>query len=193
LLDWSISPFVAAFFAVERPPQGDPLEAPVIWAVNRRELLEDVQQVVRFVDTSTPPDRIAELEEFLRTIPPRADPYRPLEITLLRRRAPSQRPLVIPDQPFRMSERLSVQQGIFLRANPPNWPFEDALRYVLAKRKDGQHRALHKLRMDPDGRLQLLKELHRMNISAESLFPGLDGFARSLTIKAEILAEQWKG
>jgi hypothetical protein len=38
----------------------------------------------------------------------------------------------------------------------------------------------------------LLKELQRMNISAESLFPGLDGFARSLTIKAEILAEPWR-
>jgi hypothetical protein len=193
LLDWSISPFVAAFFAVEKPPQGDPLEAPVIWAVNRRELVEDVQRVIRFEDHSMSPDQIAKAEEFLRTVPPPADPYQPREITFLMRRAPFQRPLVVPAQPARMSERLSVQQGVFLRVNPPNWGFEDALRYVLATRKEGQLRALHKLRIDPRGRLHLLKELHRMNISAESLFPGLDGFARSLMVKAEVLAEPWRG
>src|ERR1700733_5899989 len=120
------------------------------------------------------------------------DPYRPLEIIFLPRRAPFQRPLVVPAQPFRMNERQRVQQGIFLRVNPPSWSFEDALRYILAKRTQGRARALHKLRIDPEGRLTLLNELHRMNISAESLFPGLDGFARSLMIKAEILAEPWR-
>jgi hypothetical protein len=49
------------------------------------------------------------------------------------------------------------------------------------------------LRIAPEGRLHLLKELHRMNISAESLYPGLDGFARSLIVRAEILAEEWRG
>jgi len=38
-----------------------------------------------------------------------------------------------------------------------------------------------------NGRLQLINELQRMNITAESLFPGLDGFARSLMTRAEIL------
>ena len=192
LLDWTISPFVAAFFAAEKPPQGEPQEAPVIWAVNRRELIEDVLQVVRFENPGAVPDQVAKAEKFLRTIPPPVDAYRPLEITLLRRRDPFQRPLVIPDRPTKMNERLSVQQGVFLRVNPPNWSFEDALRYVLAKRRDGKSRALHKLRIAPDERLDLLKELHRMNISAESLYPGLDGFARSLTVRAEILTEEWK-
>lgn len=191
LLDWTISPLVAAFFAVEKPPHGDPQETPIIWAANRRELLEDILQVVRFEDTRTPPDQIAKVEEFLRTIPPPVDAYRPLEIILMRRRAPFQRPLVIPDRPTKMNERLSLQQGVFLRVNPPNWSFEDALRYVLAHRKDGHRPALHKLRIAPEGRLPLLKELYRMNISAESLYPGLDGFARSLNVRAEILAEAW--
>jgi hypothetical protein len=190
MLDWSISPRVAAFFAVEKPPQGDPVDAPVIWAVNRRELVEDVQRETHAEDQTVPPDQIAKAEEFLRTMPP--DPYRPREIFSLRRRNPFERPLVVPAQPFRMNERLRVQQGVFLRVNPPNWQFEDALRYVLAKGTQGRARALHKLRIDPEGRLTLLKELHRMNISAESLFPGLDGFARSLMIKAEILAEPWR-
>jgi hypothetical protein len=111
---------------------------------------------------------------------------------LLKRRAPFQRPLVIPDRPIKLNERLSVQQGVFLRVNPPSWSFEDALTYVLAQRRTRQLPALHKLRIAPEGRLQLLKELYRMNISAESLYPGLDGFARSLIVRAEILAEEWK-
>jgi hypothetical protein len=192
LLDWTISPFVAAFFAVEKAPHGDPQEAPIIWAINRRELLEDVLGVVRFEDPGAPPDQVAKAEEFLRAMPPPVDAYRPLELIFLKRRSPFQRPLVVSDRPPKMNQRLSVQQGVFLRANPPNWSFEDALRYVLAHRKHGQPRALHKLRIAPEGRLHLLRELHRMNISAESLYPGLDGFARSLTVRAEILAKEWE-
>ena len=187
LLDWSLSPFVAAFFAVERPPREDPPQPPVIWAVNRRRLVEDIQRVVRFEDPSVPPDQVAKAKELLRMMPPAPDPFQPLEITLLKRRSPSQRPVVVPAQPSRMSERLSVQQGVFLRVNPTGWLLEDALRYVLAKQGDASCRALHKLQVNPNGRLQLINELQRMNITAESLFPGLDGFARSLMTRAEIL------
>jgi len=84
-----------------------------------------------------------------------------------------------------------IAAAVLLQLPQPSWSFEDALRYVLAKRKDGKGRALHKLRIAPEERLHLLKELHRMNISAESLYPGLDGFARSLTVRAEILTEEW--
>ncbi len=40
----------------------------------------------------------------------------------------------------------------------------------------------------PKARLDLLRELHRMNISHATLFPGLDGFARSLSNVAELHA-----
>ena len=35
-------------------------------------------------------------------------------------------------------------------------------------------------RMSAEDKLQALKELNRMNIHRESLFPGLDGFAQAL-------------
>jgi hypothetical protein len=42
----------------------------------------------------------------------------------------------------------------------------------------------------PAERVRFLRELNRMNIHGASLFPGLDGFARSLKINLEIEIEE---
>lgn len=40
--------------------------------------------------------------------------------------------------------------------------------------------AIYKLLIHLEARRSILRELHRMNTSESTLFPGLDGFARSL-------------
>ena len=45
---------------------------------------------------------------------------------------------------------------------------------------------------EPDQRIAMLKELRRMNIHSASLFPGLDGFARSFGIELECRIDKEK-
>jgi ribosome recycling factor len=55
---------------------------------------------------------------------------------------------------------------------------------VRPSQVDGQ--VVSKVTLKRDRRLVFLKELRRMNIHEASLFPGLDGFARSLGDKLKI-------
>ena len=48
-------------------------------------------------------------------------------------------------------------------------------------------RMLYKLVIKPEVRIDVLQQLQRMNISYATLFPGLDGFARSQGTNLEIL------
>jgi hypothetical protein len=90
------------------------------------------------------------------------------------------RPVLVAVRPTRINERLSVQQGFFLYSDPRTVPFETCLRYALSKAPPRKKPIFYKLEIDPSARLELLSELHRMNINSASLFPGLDGFSRYL-------------
>jgi len=65
------------------------------------------------------------------------------------------------------------------------WPFEMTLKYMLETPPVGEP-PIKMLVVRPEARLKLLRELHRMNVSSATLFPGLDGFARSLMNVAEL-------
>jgi hypothetical protein len=57
----------------------------------------------------------------------------------------------------------------------------------LAALDDGTLRDhLHKITVPRALRIEVLKELKNMNLGRATLFPGLDGFARSLGVNVEI-------
>ena len=100
-----------------------------------------------------------------------------------------------PVQPLKTNERAATQQSLFLCPNPSIWGFEFALKQVLKsdwdrceawrlehQPKDEPYKPerFFKLCIAPQARSELLRELYRMNINYATLFPGLDGFARSL-------------
>jgi hypothetical protein len=101
--------------------------------------------------------------------------------------------IVAPVQPLRTNERAISQQGLFLCPNSARWGFEFGLKQVLKSAREvdaawcrennlevtSPHQ-LFKLCIAPNARVELLRELHRMNVNFATLFPGLDGFARSL-------------
>jgi len=96
---------------------------------------------------------------------------------------------VAPVEPYKLNERLSVQQGVFLCSNRLDQEFEATLKETL-----GPFEGLHfetpqpsfvKMEIHPDARPALLRELERMNINYAALFPGLEGFARSLNTRVQ--------
>jgi hypothetical protein len=103
--------------------------------------------------------------------------------------------IVAPVEPVRTNQRAISQQGLFLCPNKSLWGFEFGLKQVLNsdrkrmgeiqfQRDPARERRtperLFKLCIAPTARNALIKELYRMNINYATLFPDLDGFARSL-------------
>ena len=88
--------------------------------------------------------------------------------------------VVLPMNPFSLNERLSIQQGVFLCPGNVLNPFEDNLFGLLS-----QYKLKDKLKKLTFGevkgfRKDILQHLHRMNINAATLYPGLQGFAMSM-------------
>ena len=101
------------------------------------------------------------------------------------------------ENPWKLSvtSRLIVQQGGFLCPSDPSAPFEDNLKAMTGWNSDKNVVKLV-LNFEAKERRYALEQLHRMNISDASLFPGLDGFARSFKQRLEFyssMAEQNTG
>jgi hypothetical protein len=83
--------------------------------------------------------------------------------------------------PRSLHERVTLQQGVFLCPGDVECPFEDNLAAVLARPRSGAPPLVQFVIQDKDDlRDEIRRRLDRMNVSEAVLFPGLDGFARSL-------------
>jgi hypothetical protein len=89
-----------------------------------------------------------------------------------------------PVNPFRLNERLRVQKGIFLICGDLGRPFEENIAAM-----EGWDQPEHIIRIDIPRELHrdAIIDLYYMNITRTSLFPGLDGYARSLAIYHPVL------
>jgi hypothetical protein len=86
--------------------------------------------------------------------------------------------VVWPINPFRLNERLRVQQGAFLLQGDISKPFLANLRALHV----GATENILRIVIPGALRIQALRHLWSMDISRAALFPGLDGFARSLGV-----------
>jgi hypothetical protein len=91
----------------------------------------------------------------------------------------SARPGVYPVNPFVLNQRLTLQQGCFMAAGDIIHDFRANYRRMSPPRTKAP---LEKWTLRPDKAAlrTAFADLHRMNVSCATLFPGLDGFARSL-------------
>ena len=157
LLDCSYSFFVGLFFALDEVEAG---EECALWIMNVDWMARSVRNMVgekhyRMYDQD---DRNVEADSTFRL--------------LLR----SGVKMVVPLNPYRLNQRLSIQQGIFLCPGDVSIPFVANLA-ALGKTKEAVIKC--KISLTRAAYKDCIRKLIRMNMTRTSLFPGLDGFAAS--------------
>ena len=160
LLDFTKSPFVAAFFALYRTTRSSAvfaLDTPALW---------------RAV-----PSHDASLRREL--IDPRIDG------NFERYFAGNNNELIWTGEPEQMDRRLVAQSGTFVMPGVLDKPLDDIIRCY-----ESGGALLKKIVLPPSIREEAMLALYRMNITHATLFPDLDGLARSIGYELEIT---WPG
>jgi hypothetical protein len=80
-----------------------------------------------------------------------------------------------------LNKRLVLQQGVFLAPGDVTRSFIDNFRVLCGSKNSRDHFVKLILVSDLSFTKEAISELHRMNINRATLFPGLDGFATSLS------------
>src|SRR5215472_181892 len=150
LLDFTWSPYVAAFFALHNATA----EA-AVWACNPFEIA-NIERVKQEMD----PGKSGSFRKYF---------------------LPGTEPIVWMGEPYEMNRRLIAQSGTFIVPGVVDQPIEHILQnYPNPKR------TLMKFLLPVDKiRDKGMNELYRMNITQATLFPDLDGLARSLAFELE--------
>lgn len=162
LLDWSKSPYVAAYFAFENL-QSD-INNVSIWVVNV-ERLRHFHNEGKIADIYKNPDSPNRFEGIQRAINSGVDGL----ISLV---------------PRKMDQRMLSQQSVFLMPLNLDKTFYENMDYY--ENAAGELDAFTKITIPYNLRHRVLYELTLMNIDARTLFPGLDGFSRSLNFVSEL-------
>jgi hypothetical protein len=172
LLDWTKSFYVAAFFAFQNPPPPGSVWVS-IWAIDlgwcKSEAIDKIKALGPVYANLTVRDDIGGKALF--------------EPVVLQNKSDFVAPLVSYD----VNERLGIQQGIFLCAGNVAKSFEDNLAVFPV---DEVAKRCLKYSIPAKYRREVLDELRSMNISTATLFPGLEGFARSLNNELLILSKR---
>jgi hypothetical protein len=172
LLDWTRSPYVALYFAVERSV---PKKSAAIWAIDCDWTLKgSANSCGQFDPKLSHAELSAKMSRFVNErLASEADSSGPYGI-------------VFPIDPHHVNERMTAQQGLFLCSPQNRPPFDIAVLTMICHDENPDSPPVRKLIVRPQDRIEFLMHLRRMNITAASLFPGLEGFAQSLATELKI-------
>jgi FRG domain len=161
LLDWTRSPYVALYFALHSPTEADA----ALWSIDLNWFEPRSLKLLRQKDPQWPDgsDFRAQYEYTNRALLKNDNPNVIVSVTTLE-----------------LNERMVAQQGHFLCSLRLDIHFTSLLLGMLMRPSPVRRQVVSKVVIDKEQRIPFLKELRRMNIHSASLFPGLDGFARSL-------------
>lgn len=162
LMDWTYSFYVALYFALEEAEKNF-----VIWALD----LEWVDQRLKKI---LPADAWKQINQNDRNLEDQKT-FRQIFARPKRDRIP----LVCAVNPFWLHQRLSIQQGVFLCAGDISKTFRENLAAMFPARKANGRLVKCVITLDRKALQDSIQRLIRMNMTRTSLFPGLDGFARS--------------
>lgn len=160
LLDFTKSPFVAAFFALESADMDVAvyaLNTPALW--HAAPTFDPLLTRAR-VDPRTP----GNFERYFLQ---------------------NQLPLIWFGEPSEMDSRLIAQSGLFVLPGVLDKPLEDIL-----DEYGGADTLLKKFVLRLSMRDEAMRALYRMNVTYATLFPDLDGLARSVSYELEAIWER---
>lgn len=178
LLDFTYSPYVAAYFAFEAAKSNSTV---AIWAVNRDWCKKELKR--RFSDLFTSYEKYGQdrRQEAFKTIFMNDSPKK----------------LVLGVNPYRLNERLAYQRGSFLCPGDVTVGFMDNLSAFTGESSLEDKIVQFTIPTGGKGetRDEELQRLDQMNISRITLFPGLDGFAQSFAPRIPSLfrTQRWSG
>lgn len=165
LLDFTWSPYVGAFFALvcSKNPPYKPKDMPVLWCINIDWIESEVKKIV---DNKLLGGRWCDKKRNDET-------FVPMYMNKRRKK------FVHLENSLRLNTRLVIQQGIFLCPGDISCSFEDNLKNLEGW--DNKNNVLKiYFNFSKEERKSALEALRRMNITQASLFPGLDGYSRSM-------------
>jgi hypothetical protein len=162
LLDFTKSPYIAAYFAFEQNGMTDD-GSMSIWAMN-----------INFLRTRS-------LEKLRQYYGPELEESRGVINEALFQKIfyDNRCSLIFPVEPFRMNRRYSLQQSIFVSTGNSYEPFMKQLDFL----DNDIEKSVLKIEMPAGLQKAVLRDLQKMNINRASLFPDLDGYALSLKLR----------
>jgi len=177
LLDFTYSPYVAAYFAFEFAEHDSCV---AIWAVNNgwftkqfKNISEQLYQKYR--------EYVNHREKFGIYFNDIFMPEQPLNFLLT-------------VNPFRLNERLAYQRGVFLcPGNVSVSLIENLSNYKSEDLRENIIKYIISTGIKNKNTIEALEILDLMNISRTTLFPGLDGFAQSFEPRTKSLFERQYG
>lgn len=183
LLDFSHSFYVAAYFALENASKDS-----AVWAIDLDALRNSIAQKTGVSTLSENTDMTNQRHVGIANE----------HISINAQKSEIKYSLVANVEPERLHERLLIQQGFFLFPSDIGNSFQDVLLSTLNIHPvasdeeneflwDGHRRTLEKdthplikIILPEKIRFKAIESLYNMNITAATLFPGLDGFAKSM-------------
>ncbi len=162
LLDFSRSPYIAAFFAFELCHLSGGSHI-AVWAMNMAFLKsKSVAILAQLFDETFADNKNGINEQLFEKI------FHQNNCSI-----------VFPVEPFRMNRRYSLQQSIFVSTGNSYEPFMKQLEFL----GEDLVRAVIRIEVPAGEQKAVLRDLQRMNLNRASLFPDLDGYAASLKLR----------
>lgn len=158
LMDFTWSPYVAAFFGLEKAKEEDS----AVWAINFAALRNREYQFPQEEAPSRAP-KPEDLESFRRFF------------------IQNKVPFLATGEPYNMNQRQIAQSGTFLIPGVIDQPIEN----ILASWDHPEKLIVKFVLRTSMLRDEAMESLYYMNITNATLFPGLEGLARSLAYELE--------
>ena len=173
-MDWTNSPYVAAYFAFEEnareQKKSQRKRKSAIWAIDLEWLEKRGLELLQSKVTLPTSDDLAVRAEWING--------------LLAQGGTDQAVVVRVDPP-KNNERMAAQQGVFLCRLFYEAPLTGTLMRMMIQQIPDRP-VIRKLELNTAYRIEFLQKLKAMNIHRASLFPGLDGFAQALKTDLEL-------